>query len=481
MKSTVNTKHSIFIVEDERKMRDILAINLSKRYDVVFFSDAETAESEFEKNRPELIVTDVRLPGMDGIEFMDRIKRRSPRIPFIVFTGYGSIDHAVDTIKRGAFDYITKPVKIDDLVRSIDRALSYLEVSESSFKLDVRYRVRGEDSELEFITRDPTTIQMLNLAQKAARFNAPILITGETGTGKELVAQYIHTLSNRKGPFVQLNCASIPKDIIEGELFGYRKGAFTGAVQDYTGKIAFSNSGTLFLDEVSELPPEAQAKLLRVLEIPEYYPIGSNVKRVIDLHLIAATNRNIRRMVDKGLFRNDLYYRIAVIPVTIPVLRERRCDILPLVNYFLESRNRDCVLSREAKLQLLQYGWPGNVRELKNVMERSVLLSDDENVLERIVFNMDGLHGRDGGTAGGAEEPGIREVPETWDGFKKFKSNVLKSRKAELEKAFIERLLVKYGGNVSMTARKAGMDRRQLQVLIKKLGIDAGLFRADGG
>jgi len=465
-------KPVIYIVEDEEKMRDILRINLSNLYVLHLFKDAESAFNDLKKNNPDIIVTDVRLPGMDGIKFMDIVKEINPDVPFIVFTGYGSINHAVDTIKRGAFDYLAKPIKIEDLRRSIERALSYIEVSRSDVKVEDRYIVTIEGNQTEFITRDPKMIQMLQLAQKAATFDSPIIIYGETGTGKEIIARYIHEKSGRTGPYVQLNCASIPKDLLEGELFGYKKGAFTGAIRDYTGKIAYSDGGTLFLDEIGELPLELQAKLLRVLEIPEYYPIGSNEKKRIDLHLVAATNKNLRKMVDEGSFRNDLYYRIAVVPIVIPPLQDRKCDIIPLVEYFLSRKNTELVLSPEAKLQLFRYSWPGNVRELKNVIERSILMAEDGRVVSKILIDIDIYESKE-------ETPkySVEDIPCTWEEFKKYKSRVLMDKKTELERHFVEKLLIKSGGNVSVSAKNAGIDRRQFQDMIKALNVDASLFK----
>ncbi len=471
MKDKGKSNSLIFIIEDEVKMGDILRINLSEKYDIQYYRDAESALQNFTNERPELIVTDVRLPGIDGIDFMERIKKVNPSIPFIVFTGYGSIDHAVETMKKGAFDYLQKPIKIDNLIRSIERALSYIVISKSTPPLRRDYRVSMSGVDHEFITRDPATIQMLNLSQKASRFHSPILIIGETGTGKELIARFIHERSGRKGPFVKLNCASIPKDLLEGELFGFRKGSFTGAVQDYEGKIALSNGGTLFLDEIGELPLELQAKLLHVLEIPEYYPIGSNVKRAIDLYLVTATNRNLRKMVDDGAFRNDLYYRIAVIPVKIPPLRERKCDVFPIIEYILEQKGRDFFVSPDVKLRLLEYNWPGNVRELINVMERSLLLTED-NMIKKVIFEIDNSSASESISNGYFDE-----VPGSWQEFKQFKSKHVKDRKQKLEKIFIEKLLIQNSGNVSVCSRKAGIDRRQLQEMIKTLNIDVSLFR----
>ena len=465
-------KPLIFIIEDEKKMMEIFRINLSNRFNISYYNIAESALHDVVALHPALIVTDVRLPGLDGIAFMEKVKKSTPALPFIVFTGYGSIDHAVETMKKGAFDYLVKPIKIENLIQSINRALSYIKISRSTLLLEREFKVRIDEMNAEFITHDPATIEMLNLAQKASQFNSPILIVGETGTGKELVARYIHDRSDRKGPFVKLNCASIPRDILEGELFGYRKGAFTGASHDYEGKIALSGNGTLFLDEIGELPLEMQAKLLHVLEIPEYYPLGSNVKRTVDLHLIAATNRNLRRMVDEERFRQDIYYRIAVIPLSIPPLRERRGDILPLVDYFVHKRSTDMIISPEAKLKLLGYSWPGNVRELVNVMERSMLMTKNGSILEDVIIDAEG----DPGVVQGRDDLS-EKVPDTWTAFKRFKSGILRKRKGELERLFIEKLLIRNNGNISLSARNAGIDRRQFQDMIKALGIDTSLFR----
>jgi DNA-binding NtrC family response regulator len=470
------TKPLIFIVEDELKMREILRINLSNRYNVSYYSAAEKALRDIHQKHPELIVTDVRLPGIDGIELMEKVKKLQSSITFIVFTGYGSINHAVETMKKGAFDYLVKPIKIESLIQSIDRALSYIEITKSSPRMDREYKVLINEMNIEFVTSDPATIEMLNLSQKASQFHSPILINGETGTGKELVARYIHERSERKGLFVKLNCASIPKDILEGELFGYKKGAFTGAVQDYDGKIALSDGGTLFLDEIGELPLEIQAKLLHVLEIPEYYPIGSNTKKTVKLHLVTATNRNLRRMVGDGQFRHDLYYRIAVIPIGIPPLRERRGDILPLVDYIIKERKKEVILSPDAKLKLIEYSWPGNVRELINVIERSILMSKNGNFIKDVIIHAEDFHSDDHTLSHFTDE-----VPDTWEDFKKYKSGIVKEKKDELERLFIEKLLIKNNGNVSLSARSAGIDRRQFQDMIRTLGIDTSLFKSGKG
>ena len=467
---------SLFIVEDERKMREILKINLSRRYDTLFYDSAEEALEGFKRRKPDLILTDVRLPGIDGIELMAKVKSVDKHIPFIVFTGYGSIDHAVETIRKGAFDYLEKPIKIDNLIQSIERVRSYITVYKSSSKAPTQYRIALEDGDFEIINRDPATRQMLNLSQKASQFDSPIIIIGETGTGKELCARFIHERSGRGGAFVELNCASIPKDLLEGELFGYKKGAFTGAIKDYEGKIALSHKGTLFLDEIAELPLELQAKLLNVLEIPEYYPIGSNVKRKIDLRIITATNKNLRKIVDTGGFREDLYYRIAVIPIKLPPLRERRSDIFPLVNYFLGQKGKNYVITPEAKLKLLGYTWPGNVRELRNVIERSILLANDDRIIRDVIFDADSYEPFE------REKNAVPEdIPERWEDFKGFKSSIVRARKKELERLFIEKLLIRNGGNISACSRSAGIDRRQLQDMIKKLDIDVTIFREARG
>jgi len=477
MENQLRKDSLIFIIEDEAKMRDILRINLSHLYNIRLFSNAESAYEHFSSGdaKPDLIITDVRLPGMDGIGLMEKIKKTDPGIPFIVFTGYGSVDHAVSTMKKGVFDYIQKPIKIESLLQSIDRALSYVVIAKSTPELDKEYKVSIQNEEYEFVTRDPATLQMLNLAQKASKFRTPILIIGETGTGKELVARFIHDKSGRKGPFVKLNCASIPSELLEGELFGFRKGSFTGAVKDYAGKIAHSDGGTLFLDEIAEMPLEIQSKLLHVLEIPEYYPIGSNVKKTIDLRIVTATNKNLRKMVDEEVFRHDLYYRIAVIPIKISPLRERKCDIFPIIEYLLGKKSKNYIVSPEVKLRLLEYGWPGNVRELMNVIERAILLTGEDNIIRDIVFDIDSES-----PVSVRESDPCNEIPFSWQDFKAFKSKEVKNKRRELEKIFIEKLLIQNNGNVSASARAAGIDRRQLQDMIKSLNLDVSLFKMPG-
>jgi two-component system NtrC family response regulator len=345
-------------------------------------------------------------------------------------------------------------------------------ITKSTPELTKECKVLIQNEGFEFVTHDPTTLQMLNLAQKASKFRIPILIIGETGTGKELVARFIHDNSGRKGPFVKLNCASIPNELLEGELFGYRKGSFTGAIKDYDGKIALSDGGTLFLDEIAEMPLEIQAKLLHVLEIPEYYSIGSNEKKTIDLRIVTATNKNLRKMVDQEEFRQDLYYRIAVIPIKISPLRERKCDIFPIIEYLLGKKKRNYIVSPEVKLRLLEYSWPGNVRELINVIERAILLAGDVDIIEDILFDIDSGYGRSEGSGDLCEE-----VPGSWKEFKNFKSHAVKNKRRELEKIFIEKLLIRNNGNISASARDAGIDRRQLQDMIKSLNLDVSLFR----
>ena len=468
-------KALIYIIEDEEKMRDILRINLENLYNLKLFCDAEKAYRELEMDKPLVIAADVRLPGMNGIDFMQKVHGKYPEIPFIIFTGYGSIDHAVETMKKGAFDYIVKPIKIQNLIQSINRALSYINIINSKptiYEDEPALKIRIDNIEMKFITRDPATLQMLSIARKAAGFKTPILIVGETGTGKELISRFIHDHSGRDGAFVKMNCASIPKDILEAELFGFKRGAFTSADRDYEGKLALSDGGTLFLDEIGEMPLDLQAKLLHILEIPEYYPIGSNTKRRINLNIIAATNRNLRAMVDEGLFRRDLYYRIAVIPLRIPPLRDRKSDIIPIAEYFLKERDQSLILSPNAKLKLMEYNWPGNVRELKNVIERSILLSDRGKVINDIIFDDENVD-----TLAVNNDIPYDELPETWDDFKRFKAKKVQKEKQSLEKVFIEKILIKSGGNVSAAAKEAGIDRRQLQDMIKNLGINVSIFK----
>ncbi len=380
-------KFKILIIDDEPILRDSLEIALKNSgYEVLTAVTGEEGLERFQIERPDLILLDHWLPGMNGDEVLRKIKERSPEIPVIIMTAQGSIEMAVNSMKLGAFDFLVKPFDLDQLEDLIRKGLERIRLKKEVEWLRSQYQDRFRTWEI--IGVSPKMKEILGLAQKVAQGSeTTILIEGETGTGKELLAEYIHFLSPRSSfPFIPINCGAIPKDLFESELFGYEKGAFTGALEKgKIGKVEAAEKGTLFLDEVGELSPAAQVKVLRVLEGKEYFRVGGIEKRKADVRIIAATNKDLEAEVKKGNFRDDLYFRLNVIKLTIPPLRERKEDIVPLFKFYMNSFNEQFKknfihLSPEAERILLSYPWPGNVRELRNTVERIILIEKGDTI-----------------------------------------------------------------------------------------------------
>ena len=366
----------IAIVEDDINMRKSLSLALKEEgYDVVEFRDAINALKKLDDSI-DLIITDITMPKMDGIEF---VKKLNGRYEVIMITGNASLDRAIECIRLGVKDFLTKPFELEDLIKAIERKKIYNE------------KTKGKDVKPEFIAVDENTLKALEIAKKAAKTNVPIMLLGESGVGKEEFAKFIHKESKRDGKFVAINMSAIPENLIESELFGYVKGAFTDATTDKKGLFELANGGTLFLDEIAEMPYHLQAKLLRVLQEKEFYPLGSTKPIKIDVRIISATNQNIEKLIKENKFREDLYYRLSTIPIKIPPLRERKNDILPITQHILENAINEFgveekYLSKEAKEALLNYDWPGNIRELINVIKRAVILSEDKEIKEKDLF-----------------------------------------------------------------------------------------------
>ena len=368
----------ILIVDDEINMRLVLSAMLKKEgYDVVTAAHGKEALQILQQSNMAVVVTDLKMPDIDGMELLAHISERYPQIPVIMITAHGTVATAVEAFKKGAFDYITKPFDMDDLKQVISKAVKT--------RLLKEHDVSWSSAEIErvgIIGTSAKTMDIFETIQRVAPTTTTVLITGETGTGKELVADAIHYNSPRKKhPLIKINCAAIAETLMESELFGYERGAFTGAVVTKPGKFELAHRGTLFLDEVSEIPREMQVKLLRVLQEQEFERVGGLRTIKVDVRIIAATNRNLLRQVEVGNFREDLYYRLNVFPIDVPPLRERKEDILPLVNYFLEKFNKKLGLSvrmeEDVMAVLLRYDWPGNIRELKHVLDRAIILCDD--------------------------------------------------------------------------------------------------------
>ncbi|HEX7534016.1 MAG TPA: sigma-54 dependent transcriptional regulator [Syntrophales bacterium] len=379
--------YRILIVDDDKQLQNSLIHFLSKKYDAFVAGSGEEAIRFLEGNQIDLVMLDIRLPGMDGIETLKEIRERNKEMFVIMMTAYEDVKSVINSMKMGAYDYLVKPLDIEELEIIIERALKNLELEKQIEELQKAYL---REFDLDNVVGESEGIKRaLAMASKIAKSpDSTVLIQGETGTGKEVIAKMVHYRSGRIGkPFISINCGAIGKDLVESELFGYEKGSFTGGLQEgKKGKIEAADSGTLFLDEISELDPAIQVKLLRFLEEREFYRVGGVEKRKVDIRIIAATNKKLATAVKEGGFREDLYYRLNVANIFLPALRERKEDIIPLTLFFMCKFNkklgkRFTSVSKEAREIMQSYTWPGNVRELRNCIER-ILLMEEGSVLE---------------------------------------------------------------------------------------------------
>lgn len=382
---------SILVVDDETHMRTALTHSLNRSgYSVDSASCGSEALDKFRKDNFSIVITDIKMPGMSGMKVLKNIKKISPQIPVIMMTAHGTINNAVEAMQEGASDYILKPFSSEILETTVRKVCinSDIEVHDRTFE---DLSKRNPESK-KIITQDPKLINILKLAENVAPSNATVLILGESGTGKELLASFIHQHSGQSEmPYVTMNCAALPESLAESELFGYEKGSFTGAMGTRIGKFELANHGTILLDEISEMSMPLQAKLLRVLQEREIDRIGGRGPIPINARFIAISNTDLKKAVLKGRFREDLYYRINVIPLTIPPLRKRKEDIPLLANYFLKKYSSDnkkemSIIAGETISLLLKYDWPGNIRELENTIERAVLLGEGKIVLPKHLF-----------------------------------------------------------------------------------------------
>lgn len=422
---------------------------------MVSFPTAEEAEEKLREISPDLVITDLKLPGISGLEFVSRLKERAPRVPVIIITAYATLNSAVEAIRLGARDYLVKPFHPEKVILSLKRILELEELKEENRWL--REELSRRDKFEEMVGKSAAMQKVYNLIEKIAPSGVPVLIVGESGTGKELVARAIHKRSTRKeGKFVPVNCGAIPETLIESELFGHEKGAFTGATEKKKGLLEISHGGTLFLDEVGDLPLSVQMKLLRFLQEKEFVRVGGTNPIKVDTRIISATNKNLEEEIEKGNFRKDLYYRIQAVILPLPPLREREEDIPILVEHFLSKYKNEGVekkkkrFSPEAMELLTAYPWPGNVRELENVVRGCIALSEGS------LIGVDSL------------PPRLKERRE--------KKNALRGSWAEMQKKFAERyireILKEAGGNVSRASRMAGISRRHFYEKMKEYNID---------
>lgn len=378
-------KPRILVIDDDESLQRVLRHNLEEEgYIVLLASSGEEGLRLLEEEEAELVITDIRMPGMDGVDVLRRVKELSPQVPVMIITAYGTVETAVEAMRIGAFDYITKPFNRAELKLKVKKALQIKELERENIRLKSEL---SDKFKFENIIGSSEKMQKLfEFIKRVSVTDATVLITGESGTGKELVAKAIHYNSLRgEKPFIVVNCSSIPKELLESELFGHLKGSFTGAIKDKPGKFQMAHKGTLFLDEIGDMELGLQAKILRSIQEREVEPVGGRNPIKVDVRIIAATNQNLEEAVRDGRFREDLYYRLNVIPIRLPPLRERKEDIPLLVQYFLQkySGGKNLEFSREALELLSDYSWPGNVRELENVCERLVILSTGKVINEK--------------------------------------------------------------------------------------------------
>jgi DNA-binding NtrC family response regulator len=458
-------RRQIVVVDDDAQMRDMLADILREEgYDVDLASDGKEALELLSRKPCDVVISDIRMNGMDGIELLGRMHDAHPDVPVLMVTAFGSIDTAIESIKAGAFHFITKPFKIDDVVMMVERALADRALRDENLRL--RKEVSRRYAFGSIIGRSKAMADLFALVELVAAGHSTVLIFGESGTGKELVARAIHYNGPRaKKPFIPLNCAAIPEGLLESELFGHVRGSFTGAVANKRGLIVDADGGTLFLDEIGDMPLPLQAKLLRVLQERRVRPVGGNQDVAVDVRIITATHRDLKVEARAGRFREDLFYRLSVIPLHLPSLRERRDDIPLLADHFLTRFATDTsvprkTLSPDAQEALLRYHWPGNVRELENVMERLTVLTRGAQITPADL------------------PPAIRGVEKAGHGIDLDRHMTLE----ELERDYVIKILREVGGNKERAARILGVNRRTLTRWESRYHLKAALREgADAG
>jgi DNA-binding NtrC family response regulator len=452
---------TILIVEDEPRMRRLLEITLGEDgHNVRSVADAETGLKNLARDTADLIVTDLKLPGMNGLDFLAEARRINSGIPMIVMTAYGSVETAVEAMKAGASDYVLKPFTMAEMKLVINKELDVQRVRDENRSLKEALGKRYHFQNI--VAHSPKMQEVLALVERVAATNSTVLIGGESGVGKDLIARAIHQNSRRaSGPFIKINSTAVPDTLFESELFGFEKGAFTGAMTAKPGKFELADKGTLFLDEIGDVPAAIQVKLLRVLQEREFERLGGTRTLKVDVRLIAATNRDLRAALEEGTFREDLYYRLNVVPIDIPPLREHKEDIPDLVTHFFarfaRENGKDVQQITPAALKVLtDYHWPGNVRQLENIIERAVALSSGP-VLDAGDIHLDArpLPGAPGSAAASGSVPFLPEgmTLEQW------------------EDELIREAMRRASGNKSEAARLLGLSRNALRYRLSKLGV----------
>src|SRR6187551_343929 len=463
----------ILVVDDEPNLRRVLSAQLERDgYDVHTAEDGEQALTILKENHIDLVITDLRMPRIDGMELLRRAQKLDAELPVVMITAHGTVDNAVEALKTGAFDYLTKPFDQAEVRTIVAKALRTRDLSAAEASRPF-HEIPVEGARYGIIGQSPSILDLYAVLDRVADTPTTVLITGESGTGKELVARALHENSSRRDkPFIKVNCAAIPKDLMESELFGYEKGAFTGAVGAKPGRFELASGGTLFLDEIGSIPVEMQVKLLRALQESEFERVGGVKTIRVDVRLVAATNSDLKKEIAAGAFREDLYYRLNVVPIRLPSLRERSSDIPLLAKHFIDKFNarlKKSVTGVEADTaaHLISYPWPGNIRELENVIERAVLFSDGS---ELKVLDLPS-EVRDISTP---EPPATQPISENAvaaaaaaDGLKE----QVKAAMSRLERELIVKALDQTSSNVTHAARLLKISRKGLQLKMKELGL----------
>jgi DNA-binding NtrC family response regulator len=454
----------VLVVDDEVNLRKVLTAMLRRNgYEVTAAADGEQGLAEFYKSGADIVVTDLVMPKLSGMELLKSINASDPDVPVILITAHGTVDSAVEAIKLGAFDYITKPFDQAEIQAVIAKAERTHAIAQTNMKPDGRTRA-------EMVGVSTQMQEIFKIIDKVADTPSTVLITGESGTGKELIATALHEGSSRRSkPLIRINCAAIPKDLMESELFGYERGAFTGAVTSKPGRFELADGGTLFLDEIAEIPVEMQVKLLRALQESEFERVGGIKTTRVDVRLIAATNRDLNQEIQAGRFRPDLYYRLAVVPIVLPALRERKSDIPRLSQYFIEKYNKRLNrkidgVSEEAMAVLKNYPWPGNIRELENLIERVLLFADGPMIMATDLPEPVRPSAVPVGVASGLP---VSPAEPAESGLK----DIVRMKAAALEKDLIAKALEETGGNVTRAAKLLQISRKSLQTKMKEFSL----------
>jgi DNA-binding NtrC family response regulator len=449
--------YNILVIDDEAAQRDVLTGYLKKKGYKIFSASSGQEGIEITKNNPvDIILSDFKMPGLSGIDVLEQVKKINPEISFVIVTAFGTVENAVKAMRLGAFDYISKPVDLDELDLMIERIIEHKNLKSENQLLKGQLQKKYKISSI--VSQSQKMEEVINVAARVADSKANVLITGENGTGKEVLAKGIHYLSSRRdAPFVAVNVPALTETLLESELFGHEKGAFTGADKMKKGRFEIAHGGTIFLDEVGDIPQSIQVKLLRVLQEHQFERVGGTDKIEVDVRIIAATNKNLEQKIKDGTFREDLYYRLNVVSIKIPPLRERREDILPMIESFIEKYCKEndkakLEISKEAADVLMKYNYPGNVRELENIIERAVVLTRGKVImLNDLPMNIKGFK----------EE---RALPALSEG-------TLTKRVEVLEKQLIFDALQESGGNQTKAGKLLGLTERNLRYKLKKYNI----------